>query len=105
MGIFGGAIGSVLGSEIGSGIGKTLDRLAGKKGRRIVAKLGGSIGKIGGGIAEASLIPFKNGGRVNAPKNKPVPAILHGQEYVLPVGIKPTKAQVQAVAMNKRNMK
>ena len=40
-----------------------------------------------------------------APKGKPVPAILHGQEFVLPVGIKPTKAQVKAVAKNKRDAK
>ena len=105
MGVFGGAIGSVLGTEIGAGIGKSFGGLAGKKGRRIGSKLGGAVGKIGGGIAGTALIPFKHGGKGMAPKNKPVPAILHGQEYVLPVVIKPTQSQVKAVAMLKRDAK
>ena len=116
MGVFGGAIGSVLGTEIGAGIGKvnkaflccrSLGGLAGKKGKRLGSKLGGAVRKVGGGIAGATLIPFKTGGKVNAPKNKPVLSILHGhwQEFVLPVGIKPTKAQVKAVAMLKRDAK
>ena len=104
MGIFGGAIGSVLGNEFGANIGKSLGGLGGKKGRRIGGKLGGAVGKVGGTILGAGL-PFATGGRVNAPKNKPVKAILHGQEYVLPVGIKPTQSQIKAVAMLKRDAK
>ena len=104
MGIFGAGIGSVLGSEFGSMAGKALGGLAGKKGRRIGSKLGSKIGGIAG-TAGGAFLPFKTGGKVMAPKNKPVPAILHGQEYVLPVGIKPTKAQVQAVKKIKLDAK
>ena len=105
MGLFGSAIGSSLGSLAGSEAGNFIGR---KSHNKLAGKITGgvlsSVGKVAGGIGGA-LLPFKHGGKVMAPKNKPVPAILHGQEYVLPVGIKPTKAQVKAVAMLKRDAK
>ena len=105
MGLFGSAIGGSIaqtgGQELGNFIGKkTHSKLGGK----IAGGVLGAVGRVGGTILGAGL-PFATGGRVNAPKHMPVKAILHGQEYVLPVGIKPTKAQVKAVAMIKRDAK
>jgi hypothetical protein len=52
------------------------------------------------------MIPgFATGGKVFAPKNKPILAILHPNEYVLPHNAKPTKAQKAIVAKNKKDMK
>ena len=83
--------------------------------------LGNLLGKVGGGLvgglfgdkqtgsdigsALGSFLPFKKGGRVPTGKGKPVPALLHGGEYVLPVGVKPTKAQMKKVADGKKKKK
>lgn len=56
-------------------------------------------------LESAPLLMLKTGGRVKGGRNKAVPAILHGSEYVLPYGVKPTKAQKNAVAKNKREQK
>jgi len=59
-------------------------------------KIGSSIGEALGDAAQAFL-GFKKGGRVPGAKGKPVKAIVHGGEYVLPAGVKPTMAQKKAV--------
>ena len=102
-GIFGSAIGGSLGQieKTSNFIGKkTHSKLAGKITGGVLGATGKILGTVGG-----ALLPFKDGGKVMAPKGKPIPAILHGQEYVLPSNAKPTKAQITIVAMNKRNMK
>lgn len=79
---------------------------------------GNLIGKVGGGLlgglfgdkqtgsdigsALGSFLPFKKGGPVPGAKGAPVKAMLHGGEFVLPVGVKPTKAQKKAVAAGKK---
>jgi hypothetical protein len=86
MGRFGDAIGTLLGGEVG---------------RKFGGERGGKVGEAVGGIA-GSLIPFfETGGLVKGKKGKPVKALVHGGEYVLPVGVKPTKAQKKAVAKRK----
>lgn len=92
MGLFGGMIGKSLGGVAG-GIAGGL--IGGKKGRKIGAKLGGDLG----GVAGATMTGFKKGGRVK----KTQVALVHAGEYVLPKGVKPTKAQVNKV--NKGKMK
>jgi hypothetical protein len=82
MGIFGNILGGALGQAGGQYFG-------GDQGRQVGGTIGGALG---------GLLPFKKGGRVKAPKGKPVPALVHGGEYVLPVGVKPTKTQMAAVA-------
>ena len=48
---------------------------------------------------EGAAIPvFKNGGRVKGARGRPKIIQAHVGEYVLPVGVKPTKAQKSAVA-------
>ncbi len=80
MGLFSG-LGKLFGSGIGSLIG-------GKKGSAIGEEIGGGIG---------DLVPFKKGGRVM----KTGPILAHKNEFVLPAGVKPTKAQRMAVAKGK----
>lgn len=80
-----GIIGSLLGQAGGNLIG-------GKFGGSAGASAGQQIGGVLGGF-----LPFKKGGRVPGKVGKPVKALVHGGEYVLPAGVKPTKAQVAAV--------
>ena len=55
--------------------------------------------------AETPLPAFRTGGRVRGKKGKPKLAVPHSGEYVLPVGIKPTKSQKSAVAKKKARAK
>ena len=87
MGFVGSQIGGIAGAGIGSSIGK---KLGGKTG----AKIGGDIGKISGAALGAAFPYFKKGG----PVKKTGLAVVHSGEYVLPKGVKPTKAQKAAVA-------
>lgn len=91
MPMIGGEIGRVLGGAGGTALGGLIGQ----------GNLGGQIGSILGGAA-GRLLPFKKGGRVPGKKGKPVKAILHAGEYVLPVGVAPTKAQMMKVAKGKR---
>lgn len=81
MGFFG-SLGSQL---VGGGIGRLV---GGQKGQDIGADIGKTVG---------NWIPFANGGKVPGAKGKPRKAIVHGGETVLPVGVKPTKAQKMAI--------
>jgi hypothetical protein len=63
--------------------------------------LGRELGNAGEGLAR-SFLGFKKGGRVPGKKGAPKKAIVHGGEYVLPVGVAPTKAQKNAVAKLKK---
>jgi hypothetical protein len=47
---------------------------------------------------EKQIFKYKKGGRVK----KTGVAMVHKGEFVLPVGVKPTKAQIKKVAMRKR---
>jgi hypothetical protein len=82
MGLAGNLIGGGLGHIAGNYFG-------GSKG----AEAGQQIGSVLGGF-----LPFKKGGKVPGAKGKPVKAILHGGEFVLPSNVKPTMAQKKAVA-------
>jgi hypothetical protein len=83
MGFFGNLLGEVGGGLVGGLIG-------GGKGKQVGSNIGGELG---------SLIPFKHGGAVG---KRNVKALLHAGEYVLPSGVKPTKAQKKAVADKKK---
>ena len=93
--MIGGEIGRVLGGAGGSALGNLIGQ----------GNLGRQIGSILGGAAGSRFIPFKKGGRVPGKRGKPVKAIVHGGEFVLPVGVAPTKAQKMAVARRKRGKK
>lgn len=83
MGFFGNLLGEVGGGLVGGLIG-------GDKGKAVGSNIGGELG---------GLIPFKKGGAVG---KRNVKALLHAGEYVLPAGVKPTKAQKKAVADKKK---
>lgn len=78
MGFFGNLIGQGLGGLAGGSIGHQ------KEG----AAIGGTLG---------GMLPFAKGGRVPGKVGKPVRALVHAGEVVLPVGVKPTKAQKNAI--------
>lgn len=82
MGVFGSLGGSIVGKQIG--------------GEGVLGDVLGGLGGIAGGF-----LPFKEGGRV--PRD--TKAILHKNEYVLPAGVKPTKAQIKAVNKGKAQKK
>lgn len=91
-------MGKSVGGELAGGIVRTF---GGSKHAQDAAKnIGGTLGEIGAPLAGAAL-GFKKGGRVPGKKGAPVKAIVHGGEFVLPNGVKPTKAQQKAVAVLK----
>ena len=84
---FGGGAGIVLGKALG---------------KQILS----SLTAAGPEVAEAApLLLLSTGGFVKGPRKKAIPAILHGQEYVLPANAKPTKKQKSIVASNKKKQK
>jgi len=89
----------IIGEQIGQyGLG-TLGEMVGKKyGGSAGASAGKKIGSVIGGVAGSTLISFKTGGKVPGKRGKPVKALVHGGEYILPAGVKPTASQKMAVA-------
>lgn len=92
MGVIGRQLGRVLGRGLGSLAGESLGKFTG-----IGADKGLKIGDEIGGDILGTLIPFKKGGKVK----KTGPIYAHKGEYVLPAGVKPTKAQLKAVSKKK----
>ena len=92
-----GVIGGVVGNEIGSHLGGFLASKFNPKYKDSGSRIGSTIGSVIGGLT-----PYKTGGRVKGMRGKAVPILAHGGEYVLPVGIKPTKKQTNAVEKRKR---
>lgn len=84
---------AVIGNLLGQAVGHAIGKKAG-------GKAGASVGQQVGGIA-GNLLPFKKGGKVPGKKGAPKMILAHGGEYVLPVGVKPTKAQKAKVAKGK----
>lgn len=91
MGLFGDILGG-FGKDIGRFAGKHLGKFTG-----INEDLGGQIGNAVGPKL-GSLIPYKKGGRVKRTGK----ALVHKGEYVLPKGVKPTKAQIKKVLKGKK---
>lgn len=90
-------IGHSIGAELGGGVGRAL---GGKRGESAGRNIGGSLGSVAAPLGAVAL-GFKHGGQVPGKKGRPVKAVVHGGEYVLPVGVKPTAAQKKAVAKKK----
>jgi hypothetical protein len=89
--------------KIGSGVVKTGKEI----GKSAVKTFSSGAGKMLGQAAleAAPLLLLRTGGRVPGKKGKPLKIIAHGQEYVLPAGVKPTASQKKAVAKNKQKDK
>jgi len=99
-------------------VGRNLQRTGGALTTSAGKSLGGILGAAAGkailsGLTTAApfaeeaapLLLLKTGGRVSGGRNKPVPVILHGSEYILPANAKPTKKQKAIVAKNKTKSK
>lgn len=82
MGLIGNLLGQAGGSFLGNAIG-------GDQGGKAGQQIGGILG---------NFLPFKTGGRVPGKRGKPVKALVHGGEYVLPASVPPTAEQKKAVA-------
>ena len=90
MGMIGSAVGNFAGGQLGK-------HFFGKGGQ----KIGSAVGSVAGGF----LSPYKNGGRVKGKKGQPVPIMAHASEFILPIGVKPTKSQKAEVAKRKKKAK
>lgn len=88
-------------------VGRGLQSGAGKFTNAVGSAAGGVLGKTAMTYAldAAPALLLKTGGHIPGPRHKAVPAILHGNEYVLPANAKPTKKQKAIVASNKRKQK
>ena len=82
--------------EFGKGVGKVLGGAA-----------GAAIISAAPYVAEAApaLLAFRTGGRIPGKKGKAIKVIAHSGEYILPLNVKPTKAQKAVVRKNKSKKK
>lgn len=85
-------IGKSIGQELGSGVGRAF---GGKRGEAAGRNIGGALGSVAAPAAGVAL-GFKTGGKVPGKRGKAVKAWVHGGEFILSAGIKPTKAQIKA---------
>ena len=93
MGILGQALGSSTGHMLGTYIGKKL----GDDYKGSAASIGSAVGGFAG-----NLLPFKNGGKIPGVKGKPKIILAHSGEFILPVGVPPTKQQQYAIEKRKK---
>ena len=94
MGVIGAQIGSAVGNMAGTYIGKRLgDDYKGQ-----AASIGSAVGGFAGG-----LIPgFKNGGKIPGARGKPKIILAHSGEFILPIGVPPTKKQQSSIEKRKK---
>jgi hypothetical protein len=74
--------------------------LFGNIGRDAGAHLGQAAGD---GLGR--MLGFKKGGKVPGKRGAPKLAVVHGGEYILPLGVKPTLAQKKKVSKGKKGKK
>jgi hypothetical protein len=92
----------VLGQTLGSSAGHMLGTYVGKRLRDDYKNSAASIGSAIGG-ALGSLTPYETGGRVKGGrKGEPKIILAHTGEWVLPIGIRPTKSQQSAIEKRKK---
>lgn len=84
-----GIIGQAIGAEVGSHIGGFLVGKINGKYADSGSRIGGAIGGLAGTLA-----PYKKGGYVKGKKGAPIPILAHGGEFILSLGVKPTKKQI-----------
>ena len=82
--------------EFGKGVGKVLGGAA-----------GAAIISAAPYVADAApaLLAFRTGGRIPGKKGKAIKVIAHSGEYILPLNVKPTKAQKAGVRKYKSKKK
>ena len=93
MGVLGQTLGSSAGHMLGTYIGKKL----GDDYKGSAASIGSAVGGFAG-----NLLPFKNGGKVPGVRGKPKIILAHSGEFILPIGVPPTKHQQSAIEKKKK---
>jgi len=88
-------------NKVGSGLEKGVGEFSKAVGKGAGQVIGSAAGKYVAEAAPLALMAFKTGGLVKGKKGKAMKAIVHGGEYILPVGVKPSASQKRAVAKNK----
>jgi hypothetical protein len=100
--------------RVGRNLQQTSGEFTKQAGRAAGGILGAAAGKAllsgiatyGPEVAEtAPLLALSTGGFIPGPRHKPRLAILHGQESVIPAGVKVTKYQKKVIQSNKRKQK
>lgn len=89
-------------------VGRGLQSGAGKLTNAAGTAAGSVLGKAAATYAmEAApaLLAFRTGGRVPGKRGKAIKVIAHSGEYILPLNVKPTKAQKAVVRKNKSKKK
>lgn len=89
--------------KVGRGLQRGAGEFTNAVGKGAGSVLGGAAMKYA--LQAAPLMVMRTGGHIPGKRNKAVPIIAHGSEYVLPANAKPTKKQKAIVASNKRKQK
>lgn len=96
-----GGVGKAIGGELASGVVGAFG--GGKKAQAAAKNIGGEVGAVA--LPASGALFLKTGGRVPGKTGVAKKAIVHGGEFMLPVGVKPTAAQKKAVAALKAKEK
>ena len=89
-------------------VGRSLQNASGATTKAVGVGAGTVLGKAAATYAlEAApaLLAFRTGGRVPGKKGKAIKIVAHSGEYILPLNVKPTKAQKAVVRKNKSKKK
>ena len=89
--------------KVGRGLQSGAGQFTNAVGRGAGQVVGSTLAK--SALEAALLMLLKTGGYIPGKRNKAVPIIAHGSEYILPSNAKPTKKQKAIVASNKRKQK
>ena len=85
-------------------VGRSLQNASGATTKAVGVGAGTVLGKAAATYAlEAApaLLAFRTGGRVQGKKGKSIKIVAHSGEYILPLNVKPTKAQKAVVRRKK----
>ncbi len=89
--------------KVGRGLQSGAGQFTNAVGRGAESVFGSALAK--SALEAAPLMLLKTGERIPGKKNKAMPFIAYGNEYVLPANATPTKKQKAIVASNKRKQK
>ena len=89
--------------KVGRGLQSGAGQLTNAAGKAAGGVLGSAAAKYA--LEAAPLMLMQTGGHIPGRRNKAVPIVAHGSEYVLPANAKPTMKQKAIVASNKKKSK
>jgi len=91
-------VGAVIGTSLGHMAGTYLGKKLGDDYKGQTAVIGATLGGLAGGLIPA----FKNGGKIPGVRGKPKIILAHSGEFILPLGINPTKTQKSKIEKQKK---